>query len=208
MMLISSLGMAHKLNDIIVYNKSFAQQFELAVEEAIELPDGLMAVRVYWSFSNRTEQKDPAPKVQLFINESIPINLSDDEGIWVNHYGAEKSGFLGFSKTLGQYNEKFDQEQYEEFYNRIVVIGDGDFTTETIDQYTKDLVPGIQAVEFGSLISTLTPPFDVYLYTGNNPSSDSVNLMINTPGDFEKYGFTRFRLPKAANQALKQPYKK
>lgn len=159
--------------DSLLYTARFAETYGLPPEDAVELSEGLQAVRVY-----RTEYAHAKGRsylqVQIYIDRELGAALRNTEGTLAHYESHVRSGFEYFSAkpTLRVDPEK----QHQEFYNRLILHSSESGTkTEAISRYKVDLAPGITAIEFGT---AFRPPFDLYLYRGDDPNTKSIDPLF------------------------------
>ncbi|MCS4306867.1 hypothetical protein M2404_001192 [Rheinheimera pacifica] len=211
------------LNEQMVYTARFAEIFGLDPTNAIELNSGVLAIRIYWTvFANRDavyamyephEYRDKLPvlQIQLFLEDSVPVQLDRNEGTQYNYESFVRSGFRYFQHKAPQPTEEIEQADYQEFYNRVILRSEVEegVVTRAINRYKKSLVPSITALEFVGLFRT---PFDIYLYTGKEParsefSSIHVKRISESRDNYDTEQFFRLTIPDELAPVLKQPYR-
>ena len=211
------------LNDQMVYNHRFAEIFGLDPANAIELDPGVLAIRIYWTvFANKDStfllyepherwEHMASMRIQLFLEDSVPVQLLRDEGTLYNYESFVRSGFRYFQHKPPKPTEEMEEADYQEFYNRVILSNKRDGAmSSTINRYKRTLVPGVTALEFdGGLHKT---PFAIYVYIGTEPASPaimkpqskSVALSID---DYDPTLFFRLTIPEELAPVLKQPYR-
>ncbi|WP_215395927.1 hypothetical protein [Rheinheimera oceanensis] len=211
------------LNEQLVYTARFAEIFGLDPANAIKLDPSVLAIRIYWTvFANQEslfslyephEYRDnlPSMRIQLFLDRSIPVNLSREEGTLYNYESFVRSGFRYFQHKPPQPTEEMEQSDYQEFYNRIILSSNVEGSmTSTINRYKRTLVPGVTAIEFdGGLYKA---PFAIFLYIGNQPASPEIvvpqqDRVALSNEDYDPALFFRIRVPDEMTPVLNQPYR-
>jgi hypothetical protein len=211
------------LNEQLVYTQRFAEIFGMDPANAIELDLGVRAIRIYWTvFANKDitfllfepherKQHMANMRIQLFLEDNVPVQLLRDEGTLYNYESFVRSGFLYFQHPAPKLPESFKQENYREFYHRIILSSDLEGSkTSTINRYKRTLVPGVTAIEFdGGLYKA---PFSIFLYIGEKPASPEIMVpqqdrIALSNEDYDPALFFRIRVPHELTPVLNQPYR-
>ncbi|WNO59600.1 hypothetical protein [Rheinheimera sp. MMS21-TC3] len=212
------------LNDQMVYNHRFAEIFGLDPAQAIELDPGVLAIRIYWTVFVNQEwlftlyepherwEHVPSMRIQLFLEDSVPVQLLRDEGTLYNYESFVRSGFRYFPHTAPSQTESMWQQTYSEFYNRIFLSSDIEdkATTSTLNRYKRNMVSGVTALELaGGLFNA---PFAIFLYIGDKPASAEImvpqqDLAARSTENYDPTLFFRVRVPNELTPVLNQPYR-
>ncbi|MCH8498302.1 MAG: hypothetical protein LAT63_07480 [Marinobacter sp.] len=155
--------------DLMLYSTEFAEIYGLPIDEATDLPEGLLAIRGYWTEFVHAKGR-PYLQMQLYLDDTVSIPFPHREGTLAYYESQVRSGFEYFpaKRTL-----RVDPEaQHNEFHNRILLHNASQGTnTEIVSRYKRALAPGVTAVEFSTVF---TPPYDIYLYVGDKPKTGNI----------------------------------